>query len=260
MMNLEQTVSMLPVTIIIPAYNEESRIKGVLDEISDFISANNADWDLIVSVDGDDGTADIVLRYSSEYPFIKLNRGTERGGKGNAIKRVVNYSRGEFTLIMDADGSVSLDDIVSNIHYLHDYDALLFDRYSNPENSIPLRRRLPSRGFNILVRAFLKVNVRDTQCGYKIIRTDIAKEAFGKIGVTNTFFDVALLYHIRKMGGRLKEIDVKYLHNEESKFNVFPEIIGQGASLFAFILRHSRFYKYIPNWARELYLRKFRWI
>ena len=260
MMNVEQAVALPSVTIIIPAYNEESRIKGVLDEISDFVSTNKADWDLIVSVDGDDGTADIVRRYSSKYPFIKLNRGTERGGKGNAIKRVVSYSRGDFTLIMDADGSVRLDDIVNNIHYLHNYDALLFDRYSNPENSIPFRRRIPSRGFNILVRVFLKVKVKDTQCGYKIIRTDIVKEAFNRIGVTNTFFDVALLYHIRKMGARLKEIDVKYLHNEESKFNVFPEIIGQGVSLFAFILRHSRFYKYIPNWARELYLRKFRWI
>ena len=260
MMNVEQAVALPSVTIIIPAYNEESRIKGVLDEIFDFISTNNADWDVIVSVDGDDGTADIVRSYSSEYPFIKLDRGMERGGKGNAIKRVVKNSRGEFTLIMDADGSVRLEDIVNNIHYLHDYDALLFDRYSNPENSIPFRRRIPSRGFNILVRAFLKVNVRDTQCGYKIIRTDIIKDAFNKIGVTNTFFDVALHYHIRKMGGRFKEIDVKYLHNEESKFNVLPEIIGQGVSLFAFILRHSRFYKYVPKWARELYLRKFRWI
>lgn len=260
MMNVEQAVALPSVTIIIPAYNEESRIKGVLDEISDFISTENVDWDIIVSVDGDDGTADIVRRYSSEYPFIKLDRGTERRGKGNAIKRVVNNSRGEFTLIMDADGSVRLEDVVNNIHYLHDYDALLFDRYSNADNSIPFRRRIPSRGFNILVRAFLKVNVRDTQCGYKIIRTDIIKDAFNKIGVTNTFFDVALLYHIRMMGGRFKEIDVKYLHNEESKFNVLQEIIGQGVSLFAFILRHSRFYKYVPNWAKELYLRKFRWI
>ena len=66
MMNVERAVVLPSVTIIIPAYNEESRIKGVLDEISDFISTNKADWDVIVSVDGNDGTADIVRSYSSE--------------------------------------------------------------------------------------------------------------------------------------------------------------------------------------------------
>ena len=260
MMNVEQAVALPSVTIIIPAYNEESRIKGVLDEISDFISTNNADWGLIVSVDGDDGTADIVQRYSSIHPFIKLNRGTERGGKGNAIKRVVNKSAGEFTLIADADGAVSLQEILRGFSFCNAYDVILFDRYSIDGNEIPLYRRIPSRGFNMLVRTMLGVNVRDTQCGYKLIRTDFIKKAFSRIGVTNTFFDVALLYHINKIGGRIKEIDVKYSHNEESKFNILPEIIGQGVSLFAFRLRHSRFYKYIPRWANELYLRKFRWI
>ena len=260
MMNLEQAVPIPPVTIIVPAYNEESRIKGVLDEISDFISRNNVDWDLIVSVDGDDGTEDIVRRYSSVHQFIKLDKGVERGGKGYAIKRVVNHSKGEFTLIMDADGSVKLDDIVSNIHYLTDYDVLLFDRYSNPENSIPIRRRFPSRVFNVLVRAFLKVNVKDTQCGYKIIRTSYAKEAFKSITVTNAFFDVALLYYITKMGGKIKEIGTKYSHDEDSKFNVLLLIVGEGVSLSAFLVRHSRFYRYVPEWTKQLYVKKFKWI
>jgi glycosyltransferase involved in cell wall biosynthesis len=260
MMYVELAVALPSVTIIIPAYNEESRIKGVLDEISDFISTNNADWELIVSVDGDDGTADIVQTYSSIHPFIKLNKGNERGGKGNAIKRAVNKSSGEFTLLADADGAVSLQDILNGFPYCGIYDAILFDRYSADGNAIPLYRRIPSRGFNILVRAILGLKVTDTQCGYKLVRTSIIKEAFKRIGITNAFFDVALLYHIQKMGGMMKEIEVKYSHRDESKFNILALIIGHGISLFAFRIRHSRFYKYIPGWANELYLRKFRWI
>ena len=247
-------------TIIIPAFNEEKRIGKVLYEIQSFITANNLNWNVIVSIDGNDNTEEIVKEFSSDYPFIKFHRGKGRNGKGYAIKRVVNNSTGEFTLIMDADGAVGLVDIVKNFQYLTNYDVILLNRYTNSKNRIPLYRRIPSRGFNILVRTVLGINVRDTQCGYKLMRTDLIKEAFRRVGVTNAFFDVALLYHIKKMGGQIKEVDVEYLHDDGSKFNIIAIIVGQGVSLLAFRLRHSRFYRYVPRWATDLYLRKFRWI
>ena len=247
-------------TIIIPAYDEEKRIGRVLEEIADFVTVNNLKWDVIVSIDGSDNTEEIVEDFSKEYSFVKYERGRGRSGKGNAIKRVVDKSTGEFTLIADADGAVSLQDILNGFPYCGIYDAILFDRYSADGNAIPLYRRIPSRGFNILVRTMLGLNVTDTQCGYKLVRTTIIKEAFKRIGITNAFFDVALLYHIQKMGGRIKEIEVKYSHRDESKFNILALILGLGVSLLAFRIRHSRFYKYVPSWATELYLRKFRWI
>ena len=247
-------------TIIIPAYDEEKRIGRVLEEIADFVTVNNLKWNVIVSIDGSDNTQDIVKGFSKDYSFVKYERERGRSGKGYAIKRVVDKSTGEFTLIADADGAVSLQDILNVFPYCGIYDAIMFDRYSADGNAIPLYRRIPSRGFNILVRAILGLKVTDTQCGYKLVRTSIIKEAFKRIGITNAFFDVALLYHIQKMGGRIKEIEVKYSHRDESKFNILALIIGHGISLFAFRIRHSRFYKYVPKWATELYLRKFRWI
>ena len=248
------------ITIIIPAYDEEGRIGRVLEEIADFVTVNNLKWDVIVSIDGSDNTEEIVKGFSKEYSFIKYERGRGRSGKGYAIKRVVDRSMGQFTLIADADGAVSLQDILNGFPYCGTYDAILFDRYSANGNAIPLYRKIPSRGFNMLVRAMLGLNVTDTQCGYKLVRTSIIKEAFKRTSITNTFFDVALLYHIQKLGGKIKEIEVKYSHRDESKFNIMGEILGQGVSLLAFRIRHSRFYKYVPKWATELYLRKFRWI
>jgi len=248
------------VTIIIPAYNEEKRIGRVLKEISEFITTSNPNWNVIVSIDGNDKTEEIVNDYSKKYSFISYTKNGNRSGKGGAIKRVVSEATGEFTVIMDADGSVNFQTIADNLSLVSNYDVILFDRYSKQGNHIPALRRVPSRGFNALVRVLLGIRVNDTQCGYKIVRTEMLKRAFSQISITNTFFDVALLFYLKRSGARIGEVEVAYNHDDESKFNIVGEIMGQGVSLIAFRVRHSRFYKYVPEWARNLYFRKFKWI
>ena len=119
---------------------------------------------------------------------------------------------------------------------------------------------LISRGFNWLLHLSLDFNVRDKQSGFKIIRTIPFKKAMRKVSVTNTFFDVAMLYHMSRDDVRIKEVEVRYDHKDGSKFHPLGEVIGQGTSLLAFRIRYSRFYKFIPNELIQLYYRKFRWI
>ena len=248
------------ISIIVPAYNEEKRIKPVLNELAAFIQENHLSWDIIVSIDGNDGTLRLVEKMSEKYPFLSTIKGSGRSGKGNAIKRAINNTQSDFVILMDADGSVRLADLIKHIHLMDKYDVVIFDRYTSMGNEIPFMRRFASRGFNVMVRSILGVKVNDTQCGYKIIKTEYAKKAFRKISVTNTFFDVALLYYLGKYGAKCVEFPINYNHDGESKFNVFLEIIGQGISLLAFRIRNSRLYRYVPKRFIELYYRKFRWI
>ena len=247
-------------TIIIPAYNEEKRIGPVLEEICNFIRSSGLPWDVIISIDGNDSTDLVVESMKNDFPFLDYIKNRGRNGKGGAIKRAVNIASCEFIILMDADGSVSLESVIGAIDQMEFYDVIVFDRYSSPENSIPVMRRFASRGFNVLLRALMGIRVNDTQCGYKIMRVDYAKDAFDKISVSNTFFDVALLYYMKKRGARSVEIPVRYIHDDESKFNLIAEILGQGSSLLAFRIRNSRFYRYVPEKIIRLYYKKFRWI
>jgi len=247
-------------TIIIPAYNEEKRIKPVLEEICAYVGSNNLPWNVIVSIDGNDGTEIVVKDFTNYYPFLSYLKGSGRSGKGAAIKRAIYAATGEFILLMDADSSISLDSLLSSLDLIGRFDVIIFDRYSDAGNKIPFTRRFVSRGFNVLVQGILRIRVRDTQCGYKIIRTSYARKAFDNISVTNTFFDVALLYYLKKHGASIIEVPVRYSHGDESKFNTIGEVLGQGASLVGFRIRHSRFWKYIPKKLISLYYRKFRWI
>ncbi len=248
------------ISIVIPAYNEEKRIKPVLEEICHYIKSNKVPWNIIVSIDGTDGTENVVKELIENNPFLKYIKGKGRGGKGAAIKKAIELSSGEFTLLMDADGSISLKDIVKFTDYLTIHDVILFDRYSLEKNLIPLHRRIPSRGFNILVKVMLGVRAEDTQCGYKIVKTEYLRAAFEKISFSNAFFDVAMIYYLKKSGANIKEIPVEYKHSDASKFSVLGLVLGQGISLFGFRLRNSPFWKYVPKNIVRLYYRKFRWI
>ena len=247
-------------SIVIPAYTEENRIKPLLDELVNFVNGNRLPWDIIVSVDGSDGTTGILESFAQEYPFVSYVKNGHRDGKGNAIKRAMSISNSSYILLMDSDRSVKTEDLLTHLKSVGDYDVLLFERYSDPLNEIPLLRRIASRGFNLFVKVILGIPVNDTQTGYKLIRTDIAKKAFKKVTVTNTFYDVSLLYYIKKMGGKIAEVSVRYFHDGGSKFNLIPEIFGQGISLLGFRIVHSRFNKYVPKSIKNIYYRKFRWI
>lgn len=247
-------------SIIIPAYNEENRIKPLLDELVNFVNGNELSWDIIVSVDGSDGTAEILESFAQNYPFVSYVKNGDRDGKGNAIKRALSISNTSYILLMDSDRSVKTEDLLTHLKSVGDYDVLLFERYSDPLNEIPLLRRIASRGFNLFVKVILGIPVNDTQTGYKLIRADIAKEAFKKVTVTDAFYDVALLYYIKKMGGKISEISVRYYHALGSKFKILSLVLGMGATLLGFRIVHSRFNKYVPQTIKNIYYRKFRWI
>lgn len=247
-------------SIIIPAYNEEKRIKPVLEDIVDYITQNNLDWEIILAIDGNDGTEDLVKHFLPSYNNIRIVKASGRSGKGGSIKRSLNFIKSEFVILMDADNSIPFSTMIKNLHLIDEFDCIIFSRYTASMNEIPPVRRIISRGFNWLLRLSLDLNIRDTQSGYKIIRTKPFKKAMREVSVTNTFFDVAMLYHMSRDNVGIKEIEVHYDHMEGSKFHPLGEVIGQGTSLLAFRIRYSRFYKFIPDELIQLYYRKFRWI
>ena len=246
-------------TIIIPAYNEEKRISPVLNDICRFISENKLPWQVIVAIDGNDTTYDIAVSFAETYDFISIDRSRERSGKGGAIKRVLPKIDGEFTILMDADNSIGFLDIAEAVQQLEKSDAVILSRYTG-KNSIPLLRRFLSRGFNIIVRSITGLSVTDTQSGYKLFRSDFFVGAMRRVTVTNASYDVALLYHIKKMGGRITETPAEYTHADDGKLNPLSMAVSFGISLAAFRIRNSPLYAHVPQFLIKLYRRKFRWL
>lgn len=250
------------VSIIIPAYNEEKRIVPVLNEIEGLITENNLDWEVIVAVDGNDRTLDIVNLYEQNYHIIKANHSIKREGMGGAIKRGILSSNSDLIILMDADGSTSLKNMLNSISILkaNTYHIVNFDRYSEKGNFIPLRRRMVSRVFNIILRVIFKIDVNDTQCGYKIMRRDAILPFLKSITVSNAFFLTALFIYSRKAGLKSIEIPIKYKHSYGSKFNVLMTSLSYSISITAFWLSSTKYFYRIPKPIKNLYYKKLRFL
>lgn len=247
-------------TVVMPAYNEEGRIGRVLEDYCRFIESNALGWKIIVSIDGNDGTESIVRDVASRYAFVSGDRRPGRNGKGEAVRRVLDRVDTEYVMLADSDNSVCIPELTRCIGYLADYDAVLPNRYDGHHNAMPLSRRVMGVTFNLLVKASLGISADDTQCGYKLFRTEQLRNSMTKVGVTNAFFDVSLLYHMKKSGARTKSLSVEYRHSDGSTFSPLLLAVGHGISLLAFRVYHSRFGRYVPRSVHDLYLRKFRWI
>lgn len=247
-------------SIIIPAYNEENRITPVLEEISQFIHTNRLPWEVIIAVDGNDGTEDIINTYNGKYPFIHLNKASGRNGMGGAIKRGILASTGDCLILMDADGSATLQSMVRELSLIDNYDIINFNRYASVGNKIPFTRRVASRSFNVLLRVLFGIHVHDTQCGYKIMKRSAIMPSVKRFTVSNAFFLTALFLYAKRNGVNVTELPIKYDHSDGSKFNVFMTSLSYIVSIVAFKIQNSKYYAYTPVFLKKLYYRKFRYL
>lgn len=258
-MEIENNLSDETFTVVIPAFNEEKRIGTTLQEICEFIYENKLQWKVIVSADGRDRTAEIVSSYSAGFPFVSCLRSPTRSGKGGALKRVLEHVDSKYLITMDADGSIEFKSIIMNLKFLNGKDVLIFSRYFDG-NYIPAFRKFLSGGYNILIRTLLRLRIRDTQSGYIAARSESFVRAMNKVSVTNAFYCGPLYYYLTKEKAKIMEIPTEYAHDNGSKFSPVGLVIGGSVSLFAFLLRHSRFYKYVPKSLISLYYKKLRWM
>src|SRR6478672_10781824 len=159
-------------SIIIPAYNESARIAGTLERVLAYTAERSWDAEIIVVNDSSrDNTADIVRSYMGRNPRLRMLENPGNRGKGYSVRNGMLHANGEILLFSDADLSSPIeeaDQLFAAI--IQGADIAMGSRWVQKElqtRKQPLYRRLGSRGFNLFLRTFLRLNFKDTQCGFK---------------------------------------------------------------------------------------------
>ena len=215
----------MKLSIVIPAYNEEARIRPTLEAYASYFEAQYGDdVEIVVVVNGSkDRTEQLVRAVAEKSPKVRCLVEPRAIGKGGAIRLGFAASTGELVGFVDADNATrpeAFDDLVKHIG---DAGAIIASRYipgAKVSPRQPLNRRIASRIFNLLVRLMFRLPISDTQCGAKLLRGDAMRAALPYLGFTRWAFDVDLLFHLRRLGYRIIEVPTTWREPGGSKLKV----------------------------------------
>ncbi len=218
-------------SVVVPAYNESQRVGRSLSAIHWYLASKTFASEVIVVDDGStDGTAGVVSDVIAAWPSFRLIRNDRNRGKGYSVRRGVLEARGEYVLFTDADLSAPIDQTGMLIAALESTgaDAAIGSRALQRELigvHQPLFRELGGICFNVAVRLFTGLKLRDTQCGLKLFRREPTRLAFEHMKAERFGFDPELLFLIERCGGRILEIPVRWDNDPATKFNVLRDAV-----------------------------------
>ena len=200
----------MKLSIVIPAYNEERRLRPMLDAYAPYFAGRyDREVELIVVVNGSrDQTEQIARSYGEKIPQVRTLVEPRAIGKGGAIIMGFEAATGEWVGFVDADGSTPPEAFQDLMDHNDSGEVLIASRWmagAKVSPRQPLKRRIASRVFNRLVNFFFGLRLTDTQCGAKLIRGDALKVVLPRLGLTRWAFDVDLLFQLHRAGYRIAE-------------------------------------------------------
>ncbi len=218
-------------SIVIPFYNEEKRLKKSLYEIKKFFSKNRNVEIIFVNDGSNDNSEKIIKQFIIDlrkkniirYLYYKKNV-----GKGFAIKKGVLASKKKWILICDADMSVKpnqLNDWFKKKYISNKREAYFGSRkHSLSRIKTSYIRKTLGIFFNLIINLLLNIRLKDTQCGFKLFNKKYAKSIFKNITSYRFAFDVELVLILKKKNIKILELPVNWKHKEGSKLNIFYDM------------------------------------
>lgn len=208
--------------IVIPAHNEEGRIGRTLDA---YLSAWPEDLDtrFIVALDRcTDATSRVVERRMASDPRLRLLE-FPKLGKGGVIMEAFRACDAELVGFVDADCATPPSEFLRLVETARCADGAIASR-RHPGSVLPARRtfqrRLVSAGFAFGVRTLFRLPFVDTQCGAKVLRSDVVRRVLPLLSARDFLFDVDLLVTARQLGFDIAEVPTIWIDRKGS--NVRP--------------------------------------
>ena len=232
-------------SIVIPAYNEERRLRPTLDATARFMAAQGWSHEIIVVDDGStDGTARVIDAAAEQASVIRRISYQPNRGKGYAVRTGVRASRGAWVLMMDADQSVAITEITKFIPCLEQGGAIAIASRYLEDSRVPVRqpfyRVAWSRAGNRLIQRLLLPGVRDIYCGFKCFQRECAQTLFERQRLDGLAFDIEILALARHLAYSIQEIPVEWRDDRGSRLSPWREAYRGTRDLVRLKLRALR--------------------
>lgn len=205
-------------SILLPTYNERENLPIIIWLLDKYLSARAIDYEVIIIDDGSpDGTLDVAKELQREYGADKLvlRPRAKKLGLGTAYIHGMEHARGDFIIIMDADLSHHPKFIVDFIakQAANNFDIITGTRYAQGGgvSGWNLKRKVISRGANLLAQMMLQPGVSDLTGSFRLYRKEVLKELVSSCVSKGYVFQMEMMFRARKLGYTIGEVPITFV-------------------------------------------------
>ncbi|WP_020105141.1 bifunctional glycosyltransferase family 2/GtrA family protein [Nocardia sp. 348MFTsu5.1] len=218
--------------IVVPVYNEEADLGSCIHRLSEHLGAHMPYSARITIADNasSDGTLAIAKELADSIGDGRRVRVAhlDAKGRGRALKAVWQQSDATVVAYMDVDLSTDLNALLPLVAPLvsgHS-DLAIGSRLTRSSRVIRgTKREFVSRSYNLMLRTTMGASFSDAQCGFKAVRSDVARSLLPMIDDTGWFFDTEMLVIAQRAGLRIAEIPVDWIDDPASKVDIIATAI-----------------------------------
>lgn len=200
----------ITLSVFFPAHNEEGNIvKSVLDAQSVLLGLSSRidDFEIIVVDDGStDATGSIAEELSQKNPKVRVIHHSKNQGYGGAVWTGIQACRFEYFFFTDSDLQFKLEELELLLKHIPEYEVVIGYRAKRQDHFM---RLVNAWGWRILNRILFGLRVKDVDCAFKLIKTDLVKNL--PIESRGAMFSAEMLVRLMKKGYKFKEVPVTHL-------------------------------------------------
>ena len=233
-------------TIVIPAYNEETRLLPTVERIETWMRSRGTPWEMLIVDDGStDGTLGLAREWASARAEVDVLSLPTNQGKGAAVRRGMAHSRGERVLFSDADLSTPIEELVAMERRFDEGVDLVLASRGLKESRIEIRqawyREHMGKTFNLVVRMLTGIPFKDTQCGFKLLGGESARALAADMTEDGFAFDIELILLANRRGMTVSELPVTWKNDAGSRVDPVTDSWNMLRSLPRILARTGRY-------------------
>ncbi len=232
----------MPLSLVIPAYNEEKRLQPFLVSIASYCSAHPTQISEVLIVDdgSTDNTQETARQAGSGIPGFFVISQPQNMGKGAAVKAGVLAATGDHIVFMDADGATDISELPKMIAALEGYDIAIGSRWL-PGSVMERHSALRSLS-GYLNRAYMRLfgfGDIDTMCGFKGYKKEVAQDLYKDLEENRWLFDTEIAYRSIRRGYTTHNFPIAWESKDGSKLDTVT-LIKSALAILPLITRISK--------------------
>jgi len=224
----------IEISAVLPVYNDREALSRAIPRSIEVLERISERIELIVAEDGStDGSAELANAAGLNDPRIRLLHSDERLGRGRALQRAIQASRGTVVCYYDVDLATDIEHLPELVGAIREGAALATGSRLMTGSSVRRtgEREIASRGYNFLVRQCLGSQIHDHQCGFKAFDRALVLPLLPTVQAAHWFWDTELLVRAQKAGLRVHEFPVRWKAGKGTTVRV-KDVFEMGSSIF----------------------------